>query len=143
VNPNLAKLQPYPFEKLRALYASVEPNAALSPINLSIGEPKHPTPEFIKTVPNMTQLQPTSVRVSLGVAPEVVLMRGGSAIINPLGQVLAGPHFGSETILTADLDLNDIGRGKFDFDVTGHYSRPDVFQLSANEAPMTAVKIKT
>jgi len=48
VNPNLPKLQPYPFEKLRALYAGVEPNAALAPINLSIGEPKHPTPEFIK-----------------------------------------------------------------------------------------------
>lgn len=48
MNPSLAKLQPYPFEKLRALYAGVKPNAALSPINLSIGEPKHPTPEFIK-----------------------------------------------------------------------------------------------
>ncbi len=48
MNPNLDKLQPYPFEKLRALYAGVEPNAALSPINLSIGEPKHPTPELIR-----------------------------------------------------------------------------------------------
>lgn len=48
MNPNLAKLQPYPFEKLRGLYAGVEPNPALAPINLSIGEPKHPTPEFIK-----------------------------------------------------------------------------------------------
>jgi nitrilase len=86
---------------------------------------------------------PGSVRVSLGDTPEAVLMRGGSAIINPLGQVLAGPHFGSETILTAHLDLNDIGRGKFDFDATGHYSRPDVFQLSVNEAPMKAVRTRT
>ncbi|MBE0620798.1 MAG: nitrilase [Burkholderiales bacterium] len=86
---------------------------------------------------------PDSVRVSLGDTPEAVLMRGGSAIINPLGQVLAGPHFGSETILTADLDLKDIGRGKFDFDATGHYSRPDVFQLNVNEAPMKAVQTKT
>lgn len=39
--------------------------------------------------------------------------------MNPLGQVLAGPRFGGETILTADLDLNDIGRGKFDLDVAG------------------------
>jgi nitrilase len=82
---------------------------------------------------------PDTVRVSLGETPESVLMRGGSAIINPLGQVLAGPHFGSETILTADLDLKDIGRGKFDFDATGHYSRPDVFQLKVNEAPMKPV----
>ena len=86
---------------------------------------------------------PDSVRVSLGDSPEAVLMRGGSAIVNPLGQVLAGPHFGSETILTADLDIRDIGRGKFDFDVTGHYSRPDVFQLSVNEAPMKPVSSKS
>jgi nitrilase len=82
---------------------------------------------------------PDSVRVSLGDTPDAVLMRGGSAIISPLGKVLAGPHFGGETILSATLDLNDIGRGKFDFDVAGHYSRPDVFQLTVNEAPMPAV----
>jgi nitrilase len=82
---------------------------------------------------------PDTVRVSLGDSPDAVLMRGGSAIISPLGKVLAGPHFGGESILTAALDLNDIGRGKFDFDVAGHYSRPDVFQLIVNEAPMRAV----
>jgi nitrilase len=85
---------------------------------------------------------PASVRVSLGDSPDAVLMRGGSAIVGPLGKVLAGPHFGSETILTADLDLDEIGRGKFDFDVVGHYSRPDVFQLVVNEAPMAAVVTK-
>ena len=82
---------------------------------------------------------PASVRVSLGDAPEAVLMRGGSAIVSPLGKVLAGPAFDGETILTADLDLGDIGRGKFDFDVAGHYARPDVFTLTVNEAPMKAV----
>ena len=82
---------------------------------------------------------PDTVRVSLGDSPDAVLMRGGSAIISPLGKVLAGPHFEGETILTATLDLNDIGRGKFDFDVAGHYSRPDVFQLIVNESPMRAV----
>jgi len=85
---------------------------------------------------------PDSVRVSLGESSESVLMRGGSAIISPLGRVLAGPHFDGETILTADLDLNEIGRGKFDFDVVGHYSRPDVFQLTVNEAPTPAVVVK-
>jgi nitrilase len=82
---------------------------------------------------------PASVRVSLGDAPDAVLMRGGSAIISPFGQVLAGPCFGVETILTAQLDLDDIGRGKFDFDVAGHYSRPDVFELIVNEAPARPV----
>ena len=82
---------------------------------------------------------PDTVRVSLGDSPDAVLMRGGSAIVSPFGQVLAGPCFDKEAILTADLDLNDIGRGKFDFDVAGHYSRPDVFQLIVNEEPMRAV----
>jgi len=48
VNPNLEKLQPYPFEKLRALFAQVQPNPGLRAISLSIGEPKHATPDFIK-----------------------------------------------------------------------------------------------
>lgn len=48
MNPNLEKLQPYPFEKLRQLFAGTEPPAALSPIRLSIGEPQHETPAFIK-----------------------------------------------------------------------------------------------
>ena len=85
---------------------------------------------------------PASVRVSLGDSPEAVLMRGGSAIVSPLGKVLAGPNFEGEAILTADLDLGDIGRGKFDFDVAGHYARPDVFQLIVNEAPAPPVIVK-
>jgi N-succinyldiaminopimelate aminotransferase len=48
VNPNLAKLQPYPFEKLRQLFAGTTPPAELREIKLSIGEPQHGTPEFIK-----------------------------------------------------------------------------------------------
>jgi len=86
---------------------------------------------------------PDTVRVALGDTPDAILMRGGSAIISPLGKVLAGPHFDGETILTATLDLHEIGRGKFDFDVAGHYSRPDVFQLTVNEAPMAAVVTRT
>jgi nitrilase len=84
---------------------------------------------------------PADVRVSLGDTPDALLMRGGSAIVSPLGVVLAGPHFGDETILTADLDLADIGRGKFDFDVVGHYARPDVFRLTVNDAPAVPVTI--
>lgn len=48
MNPLLTKLQPYPFEKLKQLFADVKPNPALSPIGLGIGEPKHPTPPFIQ-----------------------------------------------------------------------------------------------
>jgi N-succinyldiaminopimelate aminotransferase len=48
MNPDLAKLQPYPFEKLRALFAGITPAAGLAPVQLQIGEPKHPTPAFIK-----------------------------------------------------------------------------------------------
>jgi nitrilase len=86
---------------------------------------------------------PGTVRVSLGDSPESILMRGGSAIISPLGKVIAGPQFESETILTATLNLGEIARGKFDFDVVGHYSRPDVFQLNINETPMRPVVSRT
>ena len=48
MNPHLARLQQYPFQKLAALLKGVQPDAALRPINLSIGEPRHATPEFIK-----------------------------------------------------------------------------------------------
>ncbi len=54
-----------------------------------------------------------------------VMIAGGSVIVSPLGKVLAGPLLGKEGVLTADLDLDDILRGKFDLDVTGHYARPD------------------
>ena len=65
--------------------------------------------------------------------PEV-LSRGGSVIVSPLGQVVAGPLWDREGILVADLDLGEIARGKFDFDVAGHYQRPDVFRFSVNES---------
>ncbi len=48
MNPLLGKLQPYPFERLRKLFAGVTPNPAYRPISLGIGEPKHPTPPFIE-----------------------------------------------------------------------------------------------
>ncbi len=67
------------------------------------------------------------------------LCRGGSVIVSPLGKVLAGPLYGQEGILCADLDMAEIARSKYDFDVTGHYSRPDVFQLIINEKPLSPV----
>jgi len=67
--------------------------------------------------------------------PEIIC-RGGSAIVSPSGEYLAGPLFDKEGILLADLDLAEVVRGKFDFDVVGHYARPDVFRLTVNERPM-------
>jgi nitrilase len=76
---------------------------------------------------------PADFPCTLGDDPQTIISRGGSCIINPFGEVLAGPNFESETILTAEIDRNEIARGKFDFDVTGHYSRPDVFRLTVDE----------
>jgi nitrilase len=70
------------------------------------------------------------------------LCRGGSAIYGPLGDLLAGPLWDQEGVLFADLDLGEIARGKFDFDVTGHYARPDVFHLWVNEDPQPAVDLE-
>ena len=68
-----------------------------------------------------------------------VLIRGGSVIVGPLGEVLAGPVYGAEAVIAADIDLDDIVRGKFDLDPTGHYARPDVFGLVVDETPRSAV----
>ena len=76
---------------------------------------------------------------SLGDDPDTIMMRGGSAIVDPLGRVLAGPDFTGETILYAEIDLEHIARGKFDFDATGHYARPDIFQLIVDDRPKRAV----
>ncbi len=71
-----------------------------------------------------------------------VMCRGGSTIISPLGEVLAGPLYNQEGILYAEVDLDKIVQSKYDFDVIGHYARPDVFQLKVNEAPQTSVQYK-
>ena len=66
--------------------------------------------------------------------PEI-MCRGGSAIISPLGEVIAGPLYDQEGILYADLDLDEVVRGKLDFDVVGHYARPDVLELVVKGRP--------
>lgn len=63
--------------------------------------------------------------------PEV-LSRGGSAIVGPDGEYIAGPLWDEEGILTADLNLLEVAASRYDFDVVGHYARPDVFQLKVN-----------
>jgi nitrilase len=76
----------------------------------------------------------------LATQPEI-MCRGGSAIVSPLGEIIAGPLYDQEGILYADLDRTEIVRGKVDFDVVGHYARPDVFQLTVNEQEMVSVRI--
>ena len=75
-----------------------------------------------------------------GEAPDTVLINGGSCIVSPLGEVIAGPVFGRKAVLTAMLDLGECARGSFDFDAIGHYARPDVFELHVNTAPLTAAR---
>ncbi|MGH2821370.1 MAG: nitrilase-related carbon-nitrogen hydrolase, partial [Actinomycetota bacterium] len=74
-----------------------------------------------------------------GEDPETIISSGGSCIVSPFGRFLAGPVYDESTLLVADLDMNDIKKGKYDFDVVGHYARPDVFHLDVNEAPMSPV----
>ncbi|MBX3093674.1 MAG: carbon-nitrogen hydrolase family protein [Cryobacterium sp.] len=71
--------------------------------------------------------------------PDTVLIRGGSVIVSPLGEVLAGPLYGESGLLVADIDLGEIARGKYDLDVVGHYARPDVFSLRVDTMPRSAV----
>jgi nitrilase len=72
-------------------------------------------------------------------ASQNVLIRGGNCVVGPLGELLAGPVYGEECVITANLDRADLARAKFDFDVVGHYARPDVFRLEVNERPMKSV----
>ena len=82
---------------------------------------------------------PADYATPFGDDPGTVLARGGSCIVDPLGQFLAGPAFTDACILTADLDMGAIARGKYDFDVVGHYAWPDVFRLHVNEQPRPVV----
>ncbi|MEF9899533.1 MAG: carbon-nitrogen hydrolase family protein [Pseudomonas sp.] len=67
------------------------------------------------------------------------IMHGGSMIVSATGQVLAGPVFDQETILYAEIDLTVGQASNLDFDVCGHYARPDVFSLKVNTAAMKPV----
>lgn len=79
-------------------------------------------------------MYPEKYRELLPEKPEVIC-RGGSVIFSPMGELLAGPMMDEEGVLTATLDLEDIVRAKLDFDVNGHYSRPDIFEFRVNDQP--------
>lgn len=68
-----------------------------------------------------------------------IMSSGGSAILAPTGEYLAGPVFDQEALLTATLDFDLLIKSKLDFDVSGHYARNDVFDLCVNKMPLTKV----
>ena len=82
---------------------------------------------------------PANYRTAYGEDPDTVISRGGSCIVDPFGNFLAGPNFEGEAILVAEIDRAQIVRGKYDLDVVGHYARPDIFQLHVDERPKRPV----
>ena len=86
---------------------------------------------------------PTEYRSTFGDNPEVILTRGGSCIVDPFGNFLAGPNVEGEVILVAEVDRAQIIRGKYDLDVVGHYARPDIFQLHVDERSKQPVTTHT
>lgn len=85
---------------------------------------------------------PPDYRSVYGEDPNTVVCRGGSCIVDPFGNFLAGPNMEGEAILIADIDRAQIVRGKYDLDVVGHYARPDIFQLHVDEQPKQPVTIR-
>ena len=71
------------------------------------------------------------------------LIGGGSLIVGPLGDVLAGPLERETGLITAEIDVNDLVAARYDLDVVGHYSRPDIFRLSVDETARPGVALET
>lgn len=71
-----------------------------------------------------------------------LLMQGNSVIIGPMGEVIAGPLKHGPGLLVAHIDSADLVKARYDFDVVGHYSRPDVFTLIVDERAKTSVKFQ-
>jgi len=89
------------------------------------------------------QVQPSPAELGQDVPgwdAERPLINGGSVIVGPLGDVLAGPLRGKPGLLTAQVDTEELVRARYDFDVVGHYSRPDVFSLTVDERPRPPVQ---
>jgi nitrilase len=85
---------------------------------------------FVLAANQVAQARDLSPAFATGYAdPTEVVCRGASVIIDPFGEVLAGPLKDEEGLLVADLDLDEVTRGRYDFDASGHYSRPDLFTL--------------
>jgi nitrilase len=86
---------------------------------------------------------PSEFAAPPGSAPDAALIRGGSWIVDPFGELLSEPVFGEEAIRIAELDRRFIARAKFDLDVVGHYARPDIFRLTVNSAELISVEFQS
>ncbi|OWV30278.1 carbon-nitrogen hydrolase family protein [Halomonas campaniensis] len=89
------------------------------------------------------QIQPSPAELGIEVPDwdsNRPLIRGGSLIVGPLGDVLAGPMREQSGLLTAKVDTAQLVQARYDFDVVGHYSRPDVFELTVDERPKQGVR---
>jgi nitrilase len=82
---------------------------------------------------------PADYQSALPSDPEAIVCRGGACIVDPLGNVLAGPLWDQEGIVTASIDVRVTTGGLYDFDATGHYSRPDIFKLTVDTRAKPAV----
>jgi len=91
------------------------------------------------------QVQPSPRALGIAVeqwADDRPLIGGGSMIVGPLGDVLAGPMESEAGLLTTEIDPRDVIRARYDLDVVGHYARPDVFSLSVDERPRATVLLQ-
>lgn len=86
------------------------------------------------------QPPPEQLGISLpGWEPNRPTIRGGSVIVSPMGDVLAGPLYGEEGLISTEIDTAELVKARYDFDVVGHYSRPDVFSLHVDTQAKHAV----
>ncbi|WP_321813308.1 MULTISPECIES: carbon-nitrogen hydrolase family protein [unclassified Paraburkholderia] len=92
------------------------------------------------------QVQPSPAALGIDVPhwdPARPLINGGSVIVGPLGDILAGPLHGETGLVTAQIDTDELVRARYDFDVVGHYARPDVFSLNVDERAKRTVNFQS